>query len=158
MIGTVSKVLNIINNKNFDDDNLVKSTYMRVAELKHVRPVLGETLYDDIDTNASGTGYSTLKSLYLDDVIAYYTVYESLPFIQLQITDKGLMVNTSETSNQATSEQRAELRNSILSQANVLRDRMMEYIKDNVTTYTLYDSGENQNLTTTVIGGIILDT
>ena len=157
MIGAkIDTVTYVINNKTFDYTNMIKDSYINIAELKHIKPVLGATLYDAIV--AAPSSYTTLISGYLKETIAYYVVYESLPYINLQITDKGLMLNDSETANQAQDKQRGELRNSLLSMGDSLRDNMMEYINDNKTTYTLYDTTEDISKNIKVIGGIILDT
>ena len=156
MIGAaINTVTYVINNKTFDYANMIKGSYIKSAELKHIKHVLGETFYDAID--ATPASYATLMSGYLKEAIAWYTVYESLPFLNIQITDKGIMLNDSETANQAQDKQRGELRNSLLSIADSFRDDMMTYINDNKTLYPLYDTTEDLTKTTKIIGGIILN-
>lgn len=150
MIGAKNDVVTyVINNKNFDYTNLIKDSYIEIAEYKHIKPILGAEFYDLVNTTPSS--YATLVNTYLKKLIAYYTVYEAMPFLNLQITDKGIMVNNSEQASQASSEQRSELRSSLLSLAETLRNEMIEYMKDDETNY---ESGDSE--TTRILGGIIL--
>lgn len=154
MIGTKADILTYAcNNKNFDVTNYIKDSYIKAAELQHIKPILGEDFYNDIDTNPSG--YSTLLTTYLKEVIAFYSYYESIPYIQLSVGNQGLMIGNSQTATAVTDKQRADFRDNILSQANTLRDEMISYIEDNTDTYTLYLASENISKTTKLIGGII---
>lgn len=149
MIGSAVDILLVVNNKNFDYENLIKNSYIRSAEIKHVKPILGADFYDKVD--ATPSSYSTLINNYLKELIAFYTLYESLPFLNVQVTDKGIMINDSETANQGSSAQRAELRMAVLSMAEALRDATITYMEENETDYESEDTN-----TTRIIGGIIL--
>jgi hypothetical protein len=148
MIGSAVDILLVVNNKNFDYTNLIKNSYIRSAELKHVKPILGADFYKLVDTTPSS--YATLINSYLKELIAFYTLYESLPFLNVQVTDKGIMINDSETANQGSSAQRAELRMAVLSMAEALKNDTIEYMKENESDY------ENEKPRTKIIGGIIL--
>ena len=65
LITSTEIVSKAMTNANFDK-HLVKSTFIEIAELNHVKPFLGKDLYDAV----SQGGYVTLLNDYIKDYLA----------------------------------------------------------------------------------------
>lgn len=159
---------NCINNANFNTA-LIKDETIKIAELLHVKSVLGDIFYYDVALN-SGNYSNLLDGVdYVNDagyilhfeglkkVICYYALYEALPYVFTQLTNQGLMINDTEFSNNVSTKERASFRSTILTQANMLRDELMDYIHSEINTYTLYSYINDGLESVTLIGGLVLE-
>ena len=52
---TAAEVINRAFTNANTDTSLIKSTFIEISELNHIRPVLGEDLYNEILTQSLGT-------------------------------------------------------------------------------------------------------
>lgn len=139
----------------FQDTNfnqsLLKDYVIEIAQERHIKPILTKDLYDEIVTQVQPSGTVTaLNQSVLDLVepaLAFFVKAESLPDIMAQVTSKGIMLNNTEFSNQATDKQRADLRGNTFDQAHILAAKITEFLNDtdNIDNYPLYEK-EDQNV------------
>ena len=99
---------------------------------------------------------ATLHTTYIKPCLAFYVKFEALPDMNMNTTSKGIISNNSEFGSQVSSAQRAELSIKVRSHADTLRDKMIRYIEDNPTSFTLYSTGENITTNNKFLGGIVL--
>ena len=66
------------------------------------------------------------------------------------------MINTSETSDPASREDRNDLRDRYREMGKTMKEKCVRYIEDNLTTFADYDNGSSEKITTTLKGGIVL--
>lgn len=142
------------------DPSLIKDSYVEVSQEEHIRPILTQDLYDLIvSENNSGTftgGNETLLNDYIKPALAFFVAADVVPHLSIRTTNKGLMINTSETSEAATREERTDIMKRYREQGATLLEKMTRYIEDNLTSFTTYQNGSSEVITTKRKGGIIL--
>ena len=142
------------------DPSLIKDTFIEVSQEEHIRPILTQDLYDLIvSENNSGTftgSNETLLNDYIKPALAFFVVLDILPTLTLRITNKGLMINNSETSQAATREERLDIMTRYRELGKTMLEKMERYLDDNSSTFTLYQNGSSEIITTKLKGGIIL--
>ena len=160
MMNAAEIVTIAITRKNYDPA-IFKESVIEAAELEYIKPILGADLYDEIRTQYRAETLTalnrTLVNDYLKKVLAYYTVYMCLPTMMVDISSVGMQLNSTEFSSPISSGLRAEVGQSIQSIAKAFTDKAVQYLEDNSTDYPLYNSGDNVENDTSIIGGIILD-
>jgi hypothetical protein len=142
------------------DTALLKTQLIEIAQEEHIRPILGQDLYDLIVAENETQVYTglnaTLHTTYIKPCLAFYVKFEALPDMNMNTTSKGIISNNSEFGSQVSSAQRAELSIKVRSHADTLRDKMIRYIEDNPTSFTLYSTVENITTNNKFLGGIVL--
>ena len=135
------------------DTALLKTQLIEIAQEEHIRPILGQDLYDLIVAENDAQVYTGLNATLHT---TFYVKFEALPDMNMNTTSKGIISNNSEFGSQVSSAQRAELSIKVRSHADTLRDKMIRYIEDNPTSFTLYSTGENITTNNKFLGGIVL--
>jgi len=132
--------------KNFKDA-LIKDYLIKIAQEKHIKPILTIDLYDEIiaQLNTVPQTVSTLNQVLLDFIepaLAFFVKAEALPDIMTQVTSKGIMLNNTEFSTAVTDKQRADLRATIFDHAHVLAALLTAHLnhEDNIDNYPLYEN------------------
>lgn len=160
---TAQEVIDIcIAQKNFSKDKL-KDSLIEAAEQEYIRPFLGEDLYAQIRTQyKAGTLTALNETLlvdYLKFALCYFVLHKALPFIMMDITTLGVMINNSEFATSGTDKQRADLTTEALNNANIFLNKTKLYLEDTAISpsYPLYLSGNNIQSEERIIGGVVLD-
>ena len=142
------------------DTSLITDTYIEVSQEEHIRPILTKDLYNLIVTENDSQVFtgsnSTLLNDYIKPALAFFVAADILIHLAIRTTNKGLMVNTSETSQSATREERIDIMTRYKEQGNTMLEKMQRYLDDNLTTFPLYQNGSSATITTNLKGGIIL--
>lgn len=127
---TAEEVVNLaIVGGNLDFDESQVKNQIIVAQRQYIRDVLGEDYYDEfLDGSANTTEDTTLLEKFIKPCLAYYTVYEALPFIKTHITDQGLMMNETEFSSDIDSKRYDYLRRDVLRKAEMWESELKRYI------------------------------
>lgn len=139
---------------------LIKDAYIFAAEHDYLKPAIGEDLYNAIVTekDSTWTGLNqTLYETYLIKALAFYVKLLVLPDLNINTSNAGLMVNSTEFSSQATSSQRAELAESTRKMASIFIKGALSYIethKESFTTY--YQDDSDTRVTTKNYGGFVI--
>lgn len=147
--------------KNFDKA-FFKNSFIEAAQEGDLRPVLTEDFYDElIQQNKDGELTPDNQAVVdlLKPALAFFVLSRTLPFVAVEITSLGLRTNVTETSQAANSAQRAELQKSCMDQAQVFIEKAIRFLEDedNSSKYPLYVSGDNEENSVSIIGGIIFD-
>lgn len=143
-----------------DVDVQVINKFIRKAQDQRIQPLLGHDLFYKLMNDFSTTGtypgiYLTLMTDWVKNCLCDYVVYEALPSIYMSITNKSLVVKTSETSQPATLKEMEFMRNEFLNSAEWYGDRVIEFILTNqnsipeyftsTTTYGIRPTQTNYN-------------
>ena len=111
---------------------LISNELITIAELAHIKPMLGLDMYEELKTqnhNSTLTAVNTtLLTHYLKDALAWYVRFEVMNEMQYNTTSAGLVVNVSEFSNPANVEQFNQMKSDTFRKAQVLSDDMLAYI------------------------------
>ena len=138
--------------------NLISTTDIEATEFKYIRPALTENLYNYIVANSGS--YSTLLTTYLKPCLAYFVKFETFDEIDVEISDRGVNKLINDDTNKISDKQRHDIKSSILDRANLLLEKMIDYVKaqyvDNNTLYTLYNDFSDVQTETKIVGGILI--
>lgn len=128
---TKSEVISrTITNANFDS-HLIKSTFIEIAELNHVKPFLGEDLYNA----CVGGSYVTLVNDYIKNYLAFCVKFEILPDITYNTTSQGVVDNLADFTSPVDPQKLNYLRSETYKKAETYKKKMEKYLDDNKTLY-----------------------
>jgi len=128
---TATEVVNkAFTNANMDT-HLIKSTFIEIAELNHVKPFLGEDLYDACVQG----GYITLVNGYIKDYLAFCVKFEVLPDISYNTTSQGVVENFAEFTNPINEKKLNYLRQETYKKSETFKKKMHSYLDDNSILY-----------------------
>ena len=153
---TQTKVIEIsFNEQNFGTAK-IKDCDILVAQLNHIKPIIGNDFYYDLLANIDNLSddYKNLMDNYLLPCLAYYTKYVAMPDIVNSLSNKGVQLLNSEFSQHAQPKECERLEKSAYDKAVVLRDSMMEFINNNLVKFPKYVLLPTKKLTRR--GGIVL--
>jgi len=117
------------------DEGYFKDRYIESAQMNYIRPVLGADFYDLV--LASPSSYSALMP-YIKDALAFFVVAEALPMIHVNVTTRGVMMNSNEFSAPAGRDARSDVDRQLRAWGQEYLDKMERYLTDNTSTYTDY--------------------
>jgi hypothetical protein len=150
-------------NLNVDDDLLLFG--VRESQKLYVETALGtdltKKLKDEIIAGTLAGAYKTLVDDYIGDMLPGYALYHVLPYLRFKVENGNIYSKTSETGNPLTTEEAQHLREEILNTASYYRERMIDYIKNNTSSFPEYstNSGADVNPSTeNYYAGMNLDT
>jgi len=117
--------------------------FIRKSQDIEIQGYLGETLYFKLMNDFATTGgytasYYTLMNTWVKPCLAEYVVYHSLPSIYLSITNKSLVLKTSDYSQPATLKEMEFMRTEFLNSAEYYGERIREFILNNQQTLPEY--------------------
>ena len=139
---TKSEVISrCITNANFDT-HLIKDTFIEIAELNHVKPFLGEDLYDACVAG----GYVTLVNDYIQPMLIYYALVDYLPFSAFQVKNGGIFKHISENAESATKEEIDFLVQKYRDKAEWYTRRFIDYMSFNQSLFPEYYSNTNNDI------------
>jgi len=129
-------------NGNVDMEFLVP--YVRVAQKKYIESKLGTDLFTKLQTDistSSVTGvYKTLIDDYISDALVHWAFYECLPFLRFKVQNNSIMQKSSETGENIGREDAQNLREEIRITAEFYTERLIEFIKHNISDYPEYNT------------------
>jgi len=125
-------------------DNSILTPYITQAQKIHIEPILGTVLYKKLQadiTAGSVTGvYKTLLDDYIQNTLAYWTMYDSLPFLNYKVTNKSIVTKGSETSAAIGLDELRYLHANIRDNAEYLSQRITKYLVTNQSSFSEYRS------------------
>lgn len=158
---TAAEVINLTFTHKSTDTYLIKDSFISLAEIDFIKPMLGEDLYNTIAANPSTlTGKNLiLYTTYLKPAMAYYVKFLALPDMFANTTSAGIQINNREFSTSGTAKDRAELATTTLNMANAFLDYGKKYIEheDNIDYFATYNTSNETKVVTRIIGGIIFE-
>lgn len=134
-----------------------------------LQDLLGSALYTDLktkvasDADLSGfASYKTLMDGYIIPALKYYTLYRLLMPMTVKLMNKSVMTRTSDNANSISIDDVYKLEERYLNKAQWYGRRLVNYLCDNTTTYTLYNSYTSNNSTihpnqSSFAGGMFLE-
>ena len=129
-------------NLNVDDDLLLFG--VREAQKLYVETALGtdltKKLKDEIIAGTLAGAYKTLVDDYIGDMLPGYALYHVLPYLRFKVENGNIYSKTSETGNPLTTEEAQHLREEILNTASYYRERMIDYIRNNTSSFPEYST------------------
>jgi len=127
------------------------SDSVEYAQDAFIQDILGTNLYVDIQTKFSGGTLSSIEQQLVDLIkpaLIYRSVEQSLPFLQSQIVNKGIVHKNSDNATQADISYMRYLREELKGRAQFLQERIIKFLCNNKDSFPLYTS-ENDDINPT---------
>ena len=129
-------------NLNVDVDILLP--FVCEAQKLYVETALGtdltQKLKDEIIAGTLAGAYKTLVDDYIGDMLPGYSLFHALPYLRFRVENGGVFTHSSETGTPVTTEEAQHLREEVLNTASYYRERMIDYIRDNIGSFPEYST------------------
>jgi len=146
------------------DDNLIMP-YILLAQDMNILPVLGTDLYEALKTKINAgslTGdYKTLMETYIQPALVQFSFSQLAPYLRLRFVNNAVVVmGATEQSSSATYDDIKPLMDTATDAAEFYRQRLIDYLRNNSSSFTEYTSNTGADLDPTTrnyYAGINLD-
>ncbi len=134
------------------DDNLL-FPYILMAQDRYILPSLGTDLHNALITKIQGSSlsgaYLTLLQTYIQPALVQFAFATVLPFIRLRVVNNSIVTMNTEQGGSVSHEDLKPLINASMDQAEFYRQRLIDYIQDNTSSFTEYSSNTGSDLAPT---------
>jgi hypothetical protein len=103
----------------------ITDSIIEAANFSYIRPILTENFYDYVVANVAD--YQALVDDYIKPCLAYYIKYLIMPDIVTEVSERGAFILESENATPSTNIK--QLMTNTLSIANVLAEKLTDYVK-----------------------------
>ncbi|QDP68064.1 MAG: hypothetical protein GOVbin3264_45 [Prokaryotic dsDNA virus sp.] len=136
-------------NQSVDVEYLLAS--IRTAQKKYIETKLGTDLFQKLQSDITGSSltgaYETLVEDYIGDALAWWSLYEAMPFLRYKIMNNNVVSMTAENSETLSREEAQDLREECRNNAEFYTERLIDYIKHNVSDYPEYSTNTGADVT-----------
>ena len=134
------------------DDNLLLP-YILMAQVRYILPVLGtdlnNKLISDIQGSSLSGAYLTLLQTYIQPALVQFAFATVLPFLRLRMVNNSVVTMSSEQGSSVSHEELKPLINASMDQAEFYRERLIDYIQNNTSSFPEYSTNTGADLTPT---------
>lgn len=139
---------------NLNVDTSLLLPYIRQSQKLYIETALGTELTQKIkDLITAGTisaganaAYKTLLDDYIADVLVSYSFYHAIPFLRFKVENGNIYSKTSETGTALSTEEAQHLREEIMNTGQYYRERLIDYIRNNTTSYPEYSTNSGADV------------
>jgi hypothetical protein len=129
---------------NLNVDNSILLPFVREAQKLYVETALGtdltQKLKDEITAGTLAGAYKTLVDDYIGDMLPGYALYHAIPYLRFKVENGNIYSKTSETGTALSTEEAQHLREEILNTASYYRERLIEYVRNNIGSFPEYST------------------
>jgi|TARA_R110002012_G_scaffold204423_2_gene374123 hypothetical protein len=150
---------------NLNVDNSILLPFVREAQKLYVETALGtdltQHLKDEIIAGTLAGADKTLVDDYIGDMLPGYSLYHAIPYLRFKVENGNIYSKTSETGTALSTEEAQHLREEILNTSSYYRERMIEYIRNNTSSFPTYSTNSGADVspsTENYYAGMNLDT
>jgi hypothetical protein len=133
-------------------DNLLMP-YILMAQDRYILPTLGTDLYNAIITKIQGSSlagvYLTLLQTYIQPSLVQFAFATVLPFLRLRFVNNSIVTMNSEQGGSVSHSDLKPIISASMDQAEFLRERLIDYIRDNTSSFPEYSSNTGADLAPT---------
>jgi len=134
-------------------DNNLLLPYILMAQDRYILPVLGTDLnaklISDIQGSSLSGAYLTLLQTYIQPSLVQYSFATVLPFLRLRMVNNSVVTMSSEQGSSVSHEELKPLINASIDQAEFYRERLIDYIQNNTSSFPEYSTNTGADLTPT---------
>tara|TARA_R100000700_G_scaffold33070_1_gene40699 strand:+ start:648 stop:1229 length:582 start_codon:yes stop_codon:yes gene_type:complete len=136
------------------DDNLIMP-YILLAQDMHILPILGTDLDAKLKADIQGgslTGaYKTLVETYIQPALVQFSFVSLVPYLRLRFVNNAVVVmGATDQSSSATYEDLEPVMNTATDAAEFYRQRCIDYLRNNESSFPEYSSNSGSDLDPTV--------
>jgi len=133
---------------NVDNETLLP--YIRTAQKKYLETKLGTDLFaklqSDIQAGSLTGNYKTLVDDYIQDSLVHWSFYESFHFLRFKIQNGNIVSRDSDNATTLSREEAQDLREEIRNTAEFYTQRLIDYIKHNLSFYPEYSTNSGADV------------
>lgn len=151
---TVNKIKTIVPISKSIDEGLIVPQ-ISLAQIKYIRKVLGNLLYEDINTKYNSQTLNSIETQLVENIqipLAFYVVDNTLPMLSYQMTEKGVQqqngVNSQPADVQSNTTSLMFIRNELRSNGEFYLNEVRDFLKENKDSFPLYQTEGNDPKTT----------
>tara|TARA_R100000329_G_scaffold45965_1_gene43104 strand:- start:242 stop:817 length:576 start_codon:yes stop_codon:yes gene_type:complete len=134
------------------DDNLLLP-YILMAQDRYILPVLGTDLYNKLISDIQGSSlagvYLTLLQTYIQPALVQFAFATCLPFLRLRMVNNSVVTMNSEQGSSVSHSDLKPLISASMDQAEFYRERLIDYISNNTSSFPEYSSNTGADLSPT---------
>jgi hypothetical protein len=153
MIITKSEIISLAFARKISDTKILDNI-IQACELKYIKPVLTEDLWDAFYADPTNASYTILLA-YCKNALAWWVKYTILPEVFTEISDTGVHQINANNAQTVTDQRFIEVRANCADIAQMHTDRITEYLNDNYASFPLYSAGLNPDSNVEISGGIV---
>ena len=131
------------------DDNLLLP-YILMAQDRYILPVLGTDLYDKLISEIQGSSltgdYLTLLQTYIQPALVQFSFATVVPFLRLRFVNNSVVTMSSENGASVSHSDLKPLISASMDQGEFLRERLIDYIRNNTSSFSEYSSNTGSDL------------
>lgn len=145
------------------DEDLIHPVIL-IAQDRYILPVLGTDLFEKLKTEIAGTPsgvYLTLLKDYVQKCLCQFTLATLYPVLRLRAVNHSVVSMNNEQGTSASHDDIQRLIDSATDMAEFYRQRMIDYLQDNTTSFPEYSSNTGSDMSPTTrnyYSGINMDT
>ena len=131
------------------DDNLLLP-YILMAQDRYILPMLGTDLTNKLISDIQGSSltgnYLTLLQTYIQPALVQFSFSVVLPFLRLRFVNNSVVTMDSEQGSSVSHEDLKPLISASMDQGEFLRERLIDYIQNNTSSFSEYSSNTGSDL------------
>ena len=145
------------------DDNLIHPVIL-LAQDRYILPVLGTDLFEKLKTEVEGTPsgvYLTLLKDYVQKCLCQFTLATLYPVLRLRAVNHSVVQMNNEQGTSVSFDDIEPLISSALDMGEFYRERLIDYLTDNSSSFPEYSSNTGADMSPTTrnyYSGINMDT
>jgi hypothetical protein len=124
--------------------------YILMAQDRYILPVLGTDLNAKLISDVQGgslTGdYLTLLQTYIQPALVQFSFATVLPFLRLRMVNNAIVTMNSEQGSSVSHDDLKPLINASMDQGEFYRERLIDYIQNNTSSFSEYSSNTGSDL------------
>ena len=134
------------------DDNLLLP-YILMAQDRYILPILGTDLnaklISDIQGGSLTGNYLTLLQTYIQPALVQFAFATVLPFLRLRMVNNSVVTMSSEQGGTVGHDELKPLINASMDMGEFYRERLIDYIQNNTSSFPEYSSNTGADLNPT---------
>ena len=131
--------------KNYDVTNLMP--YVNVAEKIWLKEIIGGELYNELNEQVESNTLSEENATLLTEgglwqYLAFATLYEGLPFVWARITEAGIQLGKSDSSDSISIKDLTVFQQHLRNQVEVLKGQLIKWLCEHSESFPLFDTSQ----------------
>ena len=139
---------------NLNVDVNILLPFVREAQKLYVETAIGtqltQHLKDHIIAGTLAGADKTLVDEYIGDMLPGYSLYHAIPYLRFKMENGNIYSKTSETGTSLTTEEAQHLREEVLNTASYYRERMIKYIRNNISDFPKYNTNSGADVSPSI--------
>ena len=139
---------------NLNVDVNILLPFVREAQKLYVETALGtqltQHLKDEIIAGTLAGADKILVDEFIGDFLPAYSLWHAIPYLRHKVENGNIYNKTSETGTALSTEEAQAFREEILNTASYYRERMIKYIRNNISSFPKYNQNSGADVVPSV--------